>query len=66
MLNQLTVVFAVICLCAGAVLLYVGVLRADGMVLGGAAVMSLGLLSAAWGLKTWLKWKRYQREQHSK
>jgi hypothetical protein len=46
-------------LCAGATLLYEGVLRADGTVLGGAAVISLGLLSAASALKTWLRWKRY-------
>ena len=59
MLNQLTVVFAFICLCAGATLLYVGVMRADGTVLGGAAVISLGLLSAASALKTWLRWRRY-------
>jgi hypothetical protein len=59
MLNQLTVVFAFICLCAGVALLYVGVSRADGMVLGGAAVISLGLLSGASVLKTWLKWRRY-------
>ncbi len=62
MLNQMMMVFAFLCLCGGAAFLYVGVLRSDTMVLVGAAIMTLGLLSAASVLKTWLRWRRYQRK----
>ena len=62
MLDNLAIAIASICLVLGAVLLYVGLSKPDAnqilIVLGGAAVLSLGLISISLVLKNKWEWRR--------
>ena len=62
MLDNLGIVASSLCLLLGAVLLYVGVSKADTnqilIVLGGAAVLSLGLITVWLAVKNKLEWRR--------
>ena len=66
MLDNLGIAASTLCLLLGAVLLYVGVSKADTSqiltVLGGAAVLSLGLITGWLALKNKLEWRRHYKK----
>ena len=66
MLDNLGIAIASICLFLGAALLYVGVSKPDTnqilTVLGGAALLSLGLITICLVLKNKWEWRRNYRK----
>ena len=61
MLNQLSMVFGLVCCFVGAVILFGAISKSDEWVIAGAAILSLGLVVASLELKTWLKWRQYKK-----
>ena len=61
MLNQLLMVFGVLCGLLGAALLFGGSPTSDVSVLAGGAMVSLGIVLASMSFKTWWRWREYQK-----
>jgi len=64
-LNQLSAALACLCVLGGATLLYIGFSISDASqameLVGGASLLTLGLLLFWPALKNWLELKRYRR-----
>ncbi len=59
MLNQILMAIGVLCGLLGVALLAPASKNSDTSLLGGAALLSLGVILAAMSLKTWLNWRKY-------
>ncbi len=70
MLNKLGVAAAVLFLLVGAILLYDPFSGADtnqtGRIIGGATLVSLGLMTLSLVGKDWWHWRRHYKNEHSR
>jgi hypothetical protein len=70
MLNKLAVTAAVIFLLIGSIILYGPISGPDtnqtGRILGGATLVSFGLMTLSLVFKDWLHWRRHYKNAHSR
>jgi hypothetical protein len=58
MLNQIGLVFSLICIYSGLALVYAGGPKADAFIFMGAIILAAGLVVLFCVLRDWLKWRR--------